>query len=217
MKMTIDQAPLLEQVYIVDTKAGDRESLACALERHGLEVSTHKSGADFLCALRSDVAGAVVAGVDLGDMSGFALIDAMRAQGRALPLLLLNEADDWTFATRAVNLRVFGFFRKPVDVAQLAERVHEALAVDLEAVAWRRQWEPFFASLAALSERERQVMELVVSGHANKVIAFDLGISEKTVEAHRGKVMRKMQVDSLAELVRVNVMLEQAGRREMRI
>lgn len=217
MYLSNDQGSVDANVYVVDAKTEDRARLCRQLEWSQVRVRGFASGEALLAALQPNLPGAVVASVELPDMSGFTLLNHMRRQARAMPMLLLSEADDWNCATRAVSMGIFGLFRKPADPPELVSRVREALDIDVEALAWRHRWAPFFASREALSGRERQVMERVVAGAANKVIAYDLGISEKTVEAHRGKMMRKMQVDSLAELVRVNVILEEVAPRQVSI
>jgi FixJ family two-component response regulator len=203
------------KLYIVAAAADERESLGRQLSAADLDVSWFATGEQFLRAVRADAPGAVVSDLDLADMSGFSLLNAMRRSGRVLPLILLTAADDAACAVQALRLGVFDLFRKPADTQELRGRVGDALRIDVDRFTRRRLLVRAHAAVSALSARERQVMELVVAGSANKVIASDLGISEKTVEAHRGKVMRKMQVDSLAELVRVNVILEEVARREM--
>lgn len=213
MYFSKDAGSLQGVVYIVGGGADDRALVGSRLSERRVAVEFFDSGQEFLDGVRWDAPGAVVAALELADMPAFALVAAMRRRGRELPLILLAEQFDTACAVQALRLGVFDLFRAPAEVGELRARVCEALRVDTDRFMRRCLLMRFHAAVSALSARERQVMELVVAGAANKVIASDLGISEKTVEAHRGKVMRKMQVDSLAELVRVNVILE-VGRRE---
>lgn len=215
MRWSTDQGSCRAKLYIVAATAADRALLGRELSDRDFDVVWSASGEEFLGAVQLDAPGTVVADLELPDMSGFSLLNAMRRHGRVLPLLLLTETNEATCVMQALRLGVFDLFRKPANMPELRLRVGEALRVDADRFTRRRLLVRAHAAVSALSPRERQVMELVVAGAANKVIASDLGISEKTVEVHRGKVMRKMRVDSLAELVRVNVILEESGRREI--
>jgi len=180
-----------------------------------IEVATFANAAGFLAGVQLDAPGAVIAALQLPDMSAFTLLGHLRRRGRELPLLVLTETVDASVAVQALRLGVFDLYPSPVEMPDFSARLDEALRVDTDRFDRRRLLSRARAAVSALSARERQVMERVVAGVANKVIAIDLGISEKTVEAHRGKMMRKMRVDSLAELVRVNVILEETQSREI--
>jgi len=212
MFLPLEDVPRRARVYLVGV--GEEGQRLCSLLKAGdVEVASFATAAQCLQGVRPDAPGVIVAALQLPDMSAFSLFKALRRLGRALPLLVLTESDDAAVAVQALRLGVFDLFRMPAIARDLCARVAEALRVDGDRFERRRLLARAHDAVSALSARERQVMELVVSGVANKVIASDLGISEKTVEAHRGKMMRKMRVDSLAELVRVNVILEETQRR----
>jgi len=214
MRLSSEEAPRRARVYIVGAGA-EAGRLCRSMKGRDIEVATFANAAGFLAGVQLDAPGAVIAALQLPDMSAFTLLGHLRRRGRELPLLVLTETVDASVAVQALRLGVFDLYPSPVEMPDFSARLDEALRVDTDRFDRRRLLSRARAAVSALSARERQVMERVVTGVANKVIAIDLGISEKTVEAHRGKMMRKMRVDSLAELVRVNVILEETQSREI--
>ena len=136
-------------------------------------------------------------------MSGLQLQEAMQERDITLPLIILSGVDELQTAVRAMRSGAVDFIQKPCSSQELLDRINEAIAQDEKSRKGDATSQDVQEAFAALTDRERQVMECVVEGKANKVIAYDLGISEKTVEVHRGRVMQKLNVGSVAELVRI--------------
>jgi len=144
-------------------------------------------------------------------LSGIDLQDELVARKAQLPVIMISGYGDVTTAARAMRAGAIDFLEKPISRQLLLDRVREALEVDRQRRRAEAERAEVAARVARLTPRERQVMELVVSGNTNKVIAIDLGLCEKTVEVHRAHVMEKMKVQSLAELVRLAILVRPGG------
>lgn len=190
-------------VFIVDDDDAVRDALKLLMESAGLRAETYATGQAFLNACRPERAGCLVLDIRMPGLSGLELQERLSAAGISLPVIMLTGHGDVPAAVRALKAGAVDFLEKPYESERLLERIRQAIARDAEErVASDLQAEAA-QRLEQLTPREREVMELVVAGKANKVIAFELHISERTVELHRGRIMRKMGVRSLPELVRL--------------
>lgn len=191
-------------VYIVDDDAAFRASLGWLVESAGKAFEGHSCAERFLETYDPNRIGCLVLDFHLPGMSGLALLEKMKARGSCLPAIVLTGHADTPLAVQALKLGAFDFIEKPFD-ASLLDCISSAIEVHSHALRAQQLHAAQQKRLASLTRREREVMDLVVHGRANKVIAFELGLSEKTVETHRSRVMHKLDVQSLAELVRFDV------------
>ena len=199
----------LATVYLVDDEDVVRDGLAWLLRSRRLLSEGFASGEDFEAMLDSRPAGwptapgCVLLDVRMPGMSGIALFDRLveRALLDVLPVIFLTGHGDVPTAVAAVKRGAFDFVEKPFADNALVDRVEQALALSGEALLKRRDGEAVLKRLAELTDRERDVMRLVMEGRANKLIAQDLDISVRTVEVHRARVFEKMEVKSAIELL----------------
>ena len=190
-------------VFIVDDDPAVRDAISLLLRTDGLTVQSFASAVDFLEAGVDQHPGCLLLDVRMPGISGLDLQKRLRARGCHTPILFMTGHGDVPMAIRAMKAGAFDFLEKPFQGQALLERVREALALDArrrEAQAIRDQ---AATHLALLSPREREVLERVVAGQYNKVIAAELGISLSTVEIHRKRVMDKLQAESLSDLIRI--------------
>lgn len=190
-----------QTVFIVDDDEAMRDSLAWLLESNGLRVSSFESGEAFLDDYREDMAGCLVLDVRMPGMSGLELHEKLQALRSTLPIIFVTGHGDVPMAVSALKKGAADFIEKPFNDKEVLRLIEQCLAVDREQQSRRRRHAEIARRLAALTPREREVMDLMAAGRLNKQIADDLGISIKTVEVHRARVMDKMEVRSLAELV----------------
>jgi len=183
-----------------------RESLSWLLDSVGLRVRSYATAADFLAEHDPAQPGCLVLDVRMPGMSGLDLQAELARRGVELPTIVITGHAEVSMAVRAVKAGAIDFIEKPFSDQLLLDRVRQALEIDLEAREVRRRREDARRRLATLTTREREVLNLVVAGKANKEIASALGVSPKTVEVHRAHVMSKMCVDSLAELIRITLL-----------
>jgi len=189
-------------VFVVDDDDAVRDGLRMLLESAGLQAQSFRSPEEFIAGYRPDRAGCLVLDIRMPGMSGLELQQRLPALGIALPVIILTGHGDVPAAVQALKSGAVDFIEKPFDAELLLERIRGALARDAESRRREAGRARCGERLARLTPREREVMKLMVAGKANKVIATELGISERTVELHRSRVMRKMQARSLPELVR---------------
>ncbi|MDX3806397.1 response regulator transcription factor [Bosea thiooxidans] len=193
------------QVYLIDDDEAVRDSLVWALEGEGLKVAPYSSAGAFLEAAKRETFGCVVSDIRMERLSGVDLQRRLRELGIDMPVILITGHASLVVAIAALREGAFDFVEKPVDVKYLAQRIHEGLSrEDLRRTAWQRRAEAA-ERIASLSPRERDVFHAVAKGRLNKQIAGDLGISAKTVEIHRARVMEKLYVRSVAELIRLHL------------
>jgi two-component system, LuxR family, response regulator FixJ len=192
-------------VFVVGDDHALRESLAWLLESVRLPARTFASAQEFLRAFDKNQPGCLVLDVRMPGMSGLELLDRLTAEEAGLPVILLTAHADVPMAVRALKTGAVDFFTKPFNSQELLDHIQVALEKDRQRRAERARIAALAESFAALTPREREVMTLVVGGLSNKQIAGDLGISAKTVEAHRNKVMEKTKAGSVAELVRMAI------------
>lgn len=190
-------------VFILDDDISVRESLESLVRCAGWQAETYASASDFLARPRVNAPSCLVLDVSLPDANGLDLQKRIAADRTDMPVILITGHASVPMAVEAMKAGAFEFLTKPLTYDALTSAIARAIErseVELVQEAERRA---LGSRHALLSHREREVMTLVVSGRLNKQIGFELGISEITVKAHRGKLMRKMQAESLADLIRM--------------
>lgn len=193
-------------VHVVDDDEAVRQSLAFLLRTAQLEVRTYDSARTFLDS--PPATGCVITDVRMPEISGIDLLRRLRELKNALPVIVITGHGDVPLAVEAMKLGAVDFFEKPFDDEALLVAVRAALSTEDENSKRNVERSEIREKLATLSQREHQVLEGLVSGHPNKTIAYDLGISPRTVEIYRANVMTKMNAASLSELVRMALVAE---------
>ncbi len=190
-------------VYIVDDDPSLRTALGRLARAAGHRVEAFATAGEFLASPRADAPACLVLDVRMPGPSGLDLQEALAARGDELPIIFLTGHGNIPMTARAMKAGAVDFLTKPVNRQDLLEAIQRAVARHLHARTRRAERGALEGRFATLTPREREVFALVVRGLLNKQIAAELGISEPTVKVHRGRVMRKMQAGSLAELVRL--------------
>lgn len=206
-------------VHVIDDDASVRASLAFLLSSVSMPCETFASVKDFLAgqpararqASGDPVVGCVIADVRMPGLSGFDLMEHVNQAGQGTPVILITGHGDVPMAVRALKMGAFDFVTKPFNDQNLLDTVRRAIQFAKTRSVQQVRSTEVCQRLARLSPREREVFDLVTRGSANKIVAAQLGLSEKTVEIHRSNVMRKMEADSLATLVRMAVVVEAAA------
>jgi two-component system response regulator FixJ len=193
-------------VHIVDDDPAIRDSLGFLLDTAGLASRTYESAAALLARAGELEPGCIVTDVRMPEMNGLEMVRRLTEMGVRHPVIVMTGHADVPLAIEAVRAGVKDFVEKPFDDEALLASIRTAVAEQLEASVQAGQGAEVRDRLASLSTRERQVLEGLVAGHANKVIAYDLEISPRTVEVYRANVMTKMQARSLSELVRMAIL-----------
>jgi two-component system response regulator FixJ len=194
-------------VYVVDDDDGMRRALDTLLSTVGYTTAVYSRPSEFLAKFKADAPGCLVLDIRMPDMSGLELQQQLNRMGSMLPVIFITGHGDVPMAVQAMKEGAFEFIQKPFRDQDLLDRINHALKQDAEnrnTVARRAE---VLHRVESLTPRERQVMDLVVNGAANKVIAIDLHLSERTVEIHRAKVMEKMGARSVAHLVKLHLTL----------
>jgi two-component system response regulator FixJ len=191
-------------VHIVDDDEAVRQSLAFLLSSAGHAVRLYDSATAFLAGLAGIQGGCLITDIRMPGMTGLELLQALKAKACGLPAIVITGHGDIPLAVEAMKAGAVDFIEKPFDETAILNAVKAALARedagqggDSEAIAGR---------VSSLSERERQVLEGLIAGHPNKTIAYDLGISPRTVEIYRANLMAKMEARSLSELIRMAIL-----------
>jgi RNA polymerase sigma factor (sigma-70 family) len=190
-------------IHVVDDDDAFRTAVTRLLRAAGYEVRSYPSAGEFLLAQPANTPGCAVLDVRMPGPSGLDLQEAFGKQGAALPIIFLTGQGDIAMSVRAIKAGAVDFLTKPVQRQALLDAVQNALVRDAQRRTARERDDAARARLETLTPRERAVFALLAAGKANKQIATQLGISERTVKAHRAQVVEKMQVTSLAELVHV--------------
>jgi two-component system, LuxR family, response regulator FixJ len=193
-------------VFVVDDDADLRESLGWLFESAGLRFKSYSTAQEFLTDYKPEEPGCLLLDVRMPGLSGLDLQEELRRRGVPPPIIIMTGHARVPMAVRALKGGAIDFIQKPFSDQSLLERIRQAIDLDRRTRQVRMEAAKFAALLTYLTPREREVMDLVIEGKQNKIIAADLGISPKTVEIHRGRVMEKMQVESVAELVRLDLL-----------
>ncbi len=194
-------------VFIVDDDRRICEALSELLSTYDLNVVTFGSATEYIAYPKPDVPACLILDVELPDINGLEL-QRQTGQGNQPQIVFITGHGDIPTSVRAIKAGAVDFLTKPFSEADLMQAIHTALAQDRDARRKRAEFADLRQRLSSLTPREREVLPLIVSGLLNKQAAAELGISEVTIQIHRGKIMKKMGAGSLAELVRMAGMLE---------
>ncbi|WP_295587979.1 response regulator transcription factor [uncultured Lamprocystis sp.] len=198
-------------VFVVDDDQAMRTSLQWLIESTGMQVKTFESADAFLSNFYPERAGCLLLDVRMPGMSGLELQSYLAREGYQLPVIIITGHGDVGMAVKAMRAGAMDFIEKPFHDEDLLRSIQRALEVDQRQRLSRAARAGILARVADLTPREHEVMGMVTDGKANREIAVALGVTPKTVEAHRARVMEKMRAESLAELVRMVLI---AGRDE---
>ncbi len=199
--MTERGAPLT--IYVVDDDAAVRDSLALLLSLHGHPTAIFASAEDFLAAARPDWAGCAVLDIRMPGMDGLALLAAMKARGIALPAVVVTAHGDVATARAAFKGDAVDFLEKPFEEAALMAAIDACLARERQRLAAGQEERRRSASLESLSAREREVLEELLLGLHNRDIGERLGISPRTVEVHKARILAKLGAKNVVDLIRL--------------
>jgi FixJ family two-component response regulator len=201
---TSQKAPI---VFVVDDDISVRESLEDLINAEGLETLSFASAELFLTRPRISAPSCLILDVSLPDLNGLEVQQSLLADRNEMPIIFITGQGDVATSVKAMKAGAMEFLTKPFKAETLMDAIRDAIERSRIALDNQDEMQALEARYAALSQREREVMELVVAGLLNKQAAGELGISEITVKAHRGRVMQKMNARSLPELVRISAKL----------
>lgn len=201
--------PANATVFIVDDDEEVRQSLGCLLESVDMKVESFGSADAFLEAFDPRRPGCLVLDVRMPGRSGLELLEELRDRGERIPVVFLTAHGEVPSAVRAMQAGAIDFIEKPYSEQVLLDRIHQALSADRRQRELQSQRGEIVKRFRTLSPREQQVMELVVTGQSNRLIAEALGLSEKTIEVHRAHVMEKTHARSLPDLVRMALIVQE--------
>ena len=190
-------------VYIVDDDEAVRESLGLLLDSVDQVSAAFASANEFLAAYDEDMAGCIVLDIRMPGMNGMELQKRLNDMNSILPIIFVTGHGDVPMAVEAIQHGAVDFIQKPYREQDLLDKINKALQLDATERADLTEKKLIQERLETLTPRETEVMDMMIEGKANKVIAIDLGISQRTVEIHRSRVMEKMNTHSLAHLVRM--------------
>lgn len=191
-----------QTVFIVDDDVAVRDALALLLGLKGYRTSIYSSAEDFLAAFRREWRGCLVLDIKMGGMSGLDLQARLNEQEAEIPIVVITGHGDAASARQALKSGAVDFLEKPIDDAQLVAAVAAALERDAKRRAERSVGDEVSTRLSRLTPRERQVMDLAAAGRHNREIGEALGISPRTVEVYKARLMEKLQARNLSELIR---------------
>ena len=195
---TKDDSPV---IYLVDDDEAVRDALGMLFKSIGLKHEAYASALDFLERYDRARHSCLVADIRMPGLSGLELQQRLNDESAEVPIIFITGHGDVPMAVTAMKSGAADFVQKPFRDQDLIDRINKALALDLERRKGRAEEDEIRARIALLTPREKEVMERVARGQANKVIAMDLGVSQRTVELHRARVMKKLRMRSVAQLV----------------
>lgn len=194
-----------DTIFVVDDDAAVRESLRMSLKLKGYDVEIFESAGAFLASGADSRRGCLVTDIRMPDMDGLELQEELVRRKSALPVIVITGHGDVPLAVRAMRAGAVDFLEKPFDREALLSAIARALEVGSRAAAASGDAREIHERIALLTPREREVFDLVVAGKQSKVIAHELGASTRTIEVHRGRMMNKLQVQCLQDLVRLAI------------
>jgi len=209
--MATERAAAQPVVHVIDDDEGLRESLAFLLRSAALEVRSFESAKAFLDVLPHAIPGCVITDVRMPDMSGIELLRRLKELKIGVPVIVITGHGDIALAVEAMKMGAADFFEKPFDDDLLVASVRAVLRQQEGQTKRGAERAEIEHRISSLSGREKDVLTGLIEGRANKQIAFDLGISPRTVEIYRANLMNKMQADSLSDLVRMALLAEILG------
>jgi FixJ family two-component response regulator len=200
-------------VMVVDDDSGVRNAMRILLKSVGIDATLYASAQEFLAAYQPSQPGCLVLDIRMPGMSGLELQQQLNLRGAVIPVIFMTGHGDIPMAVEAMQHGAFDFLQKPFRDQDLLDRIQRAIAKDAELRKSLGEHSRIRAHLDTLTAREREVLDLMTQGKQNKSIAQDLGVSPRTVEIHRARVMEKMNAHSVAELVRMMLDLDHATAR----
>jgi two-component system response regulator FixJ len=200
-------------VIVVDDDSGIRNAMRALLKSVGLESMQYASAQEFLAAYQPSQPGCLVLDIRMPGMSGLELQQQLNLRGAVIPVIFMTGHGDIPMAVDAMQHGAFDFLQKPFRDQDLLDRIQRAIVKDGELRQSLGEHARIKAHLESLTAREREVLDLMTQGKQNKVIAQDLGVSPRTIEIHRARVMEKMNAQSVAELVRMMLDLKHVAAR----
>jgi len=203
MKKSVDQ-----KVYIIDDDDAVRDSIGMFFESEGIKFEAFASANAFLRAYDGSQKGCLVVDIRMPGISGLELQDNLNRQNSILPIIFITGHGDLPMAVEAMREGAIDFIRKPIDEENLLHRIQQAFESESGVRKLFQHRKEILLRVELLTDRERQIFELVTRGETNKVIAIELGISERTVEVHRSNVMKKMDAKTMAQLVRMQIQID---------
>jgi FixJ family two-component response regulator len=204
--MNNDRSPIAGQaptIFVIDDDNSVRKSLSRLLRTFGFSVETYESGERFLSREPYHGIGCIVLDIRMPGLSGMDLHDELIRVGRALPIIFITGHGDIPMSVRAMKKGAIDFLPKPFDEEDLLQALDKAIKADKKAKEEQIEYNHAMKLIEGLTTREREIVPYIISGMLNKQIAFKLSIAEKTVKVHRGRIMVKLGVESVADLVRL--------------
>lgn len=192
-------------VYIVDDDQAIRHAMELLMRSVGLDYEIFHSGDEFLASHDNGRAGCLVLDIRMPGLGGLELQEKLNELGSTLPIIFITGHGDVPMAVEAMQKGAVDFIQKPFRDQELLDQISEAMKTDQQRRSARDEKAEVLNRVEKLTKREREVMDLVITGKPNKVIAYELGVSQRTVEIHRARVMEKMEARSLADLVRMHL------------
>jgi FixJ family two-component response regulator len=192
-------------VFIIDDDASVRDALGLMLGLRGFRCTVFADAAGFLAAWRADWHGCLIIDIRMKGMDGLSLQRELQSRGCAIPVVIITGHGDIGTAREAFRAAAIDFLEKPLDEARLIQAINEAFGRQSATLRNQLQQDGFVRRLNELTPREREVMELVIAGRHNREIAGTLGISARTVEVHKARMMAKLGTSSIPQLVRISL------------
>ena len=203
--------PPVPKVHIIDDDQAVRDSLAFLLQSIRIPTSVHESAAAFLTTLTAEYQGCIITDIRMPDVTGIDLLRRVQELKMQMPVIVITGHGDVPLAVEAMKLGAFDFLEKPFSDEAIVSAVRLALDRSRQTEKASADRVELERRLASLSNREREVLDGLIAGHANKVVADRLGIAVRTVEIHRARVMEKTEARNLSELIRMAILLDQTA------
>lgn len=199
-------SPEKQTVFVVDDDQAIRHAMGLLLKSVDIDCNTYSSGDDFLKEMPTDPMGCLVLDIRMPGLGGLELQQLLNENGSTLPIIFVTGHGDVPMAVEAMQKGAVDFIQKPFRDQELLDCIGEAFSTNRSSRDAQKQKSEVAMRINKLTNREREVMDLVVTGKPNKVMAYELGVSQRTVEIHRARVMEKMAARSLADLVRMHLL-----------